>query len=202
MVGIGQAPLDDDHIQQAHVHYFSPPPHGAALALPPIADLDYQFRFSSAGSAHMEGPHVGSTITPAITPTLEPDFRFNVDLGMGSVALSCEFDRGTAVEDGIQWGQLGMMSSAKIRSSQATPDGLIHDEVYKLLGSIGRLSPLMQGFHRQTVVPLSPLLAQAVGEHSTGHSMHVQRAGSANHGSESFLKPGDNGSDFSPGFHI
>lgn len=185
MVGYGQAPIKDDHVQQACVHYFSPPPYGADLALPPIADLDYQFRFSSAGSAHMEGPHVGTTGTPAITPTLEPDFRFNVDFGMGSGALGCEFDRGTAVEEGIQWGHLGMMSPAKNRSSQAPNDGMIHDDVYKLFGSIGRLSPLIQGFQRQTVVIPSPLLAQAQGEHSAANTLHVQRTGSANHGSES-----------------
>lgn len=178
MVGYGQVPTGDDHIQHAHAHYFSPPAYAAALALPPIADLDYQFRFSSGGGA----PHVGTASTPGITPTLEPDFRFNADYGMGSVGMGCEYDRGPAVDEGVHWGALGMGSPYKHRSNMVTNDSMMHDDVFRLLGSIGRLSPLTQGVHGQSVVSRSPSVAQAQGELSAA-ALHSQRPEPKNHGS-------------------
>ena len=185
MIGVGQPLSKDNHTPHALASFLSPPAHAVAHALPPIADLDYHFRFSGGNGGSSGGVlQVGTAGVQAVTP----DFCFNADYGMGAVGMGSDFCRGAGGDDGVQWGCLGIGSPSKDRSTPTANDSTLHDDVYRLLGSIGRLSPLIQqGGLGRPVSSLSISQEQAHGVHSEAgfsHALHPRRPESQSHGSE------------------
>lgn len=176
----GQPSRLDGCPQQENGSGRSPSAHAAALTLPPIADLDYGFRFSGDGSGGRT-LHAGRDGTRVGTPIFGAELRFSGDGGLRTTAL--DLPGAGPVGDGeTQWGLVGMGTPSKIHGKGASNDGMGPDEVFRLLSSIGRLSPLLPGT-LGGLGPLGPLLTLPQGDMGAARPSPLPGTKSDHHGS-------------------
>ena len=181
MNAAGQLSGHEANVQQSSYYGRSTSVQAAEFVLPPIADIEYGFRFSGDG-CRGGIPQLGPNGAQAGTPIFGAELQSSLDGGMGATGLRMP-DRSPARDGGLQWGFVGMNSPSKVQNKGAANDVLSNDEVFRLLGSIGRLSPLPHGAQGDLGY-MGPLLMLPGGKMGDAKTTHPPRSQPDSHQSK------------------